>query len=49
MAEKWLNIVLDLNGILCVCEDAKLNGSSRKIVDAKQPHYAITPALVGPK
>ena len=49
MAEKWLNIVLDLNGILCVCEDAKSNGFSRNIAGAKQPHSATIPALVGPK
>ena len=49
MAEKWLNNILDLNGILCVCEDAKSNDFSRKIADAKQPHSATIPALVRPK
>ena len=49
MAEKWLNIILNLNEILCVCEDTKLNGFSRKITDAKQPHFVTIPALVEPK
>ena len=27
--EKWLNVMLDLNGILCVCEDWKSNQSTK--------------------
>ena len=29
MDEKWLNVVLDLNGILCVCEDWKSNRNTK--------------------
>ena len=50
MAEKWINVVLDLNGILCVCEDWKSKGlSHKKLRHFSQPHSATEPALVGPK
>jgi NLI interacting factor-like phosphatase len=49
VTNKWLNVVLDLNGILCVCEDAKFKGWSRPIGDAKQPQSATTPTVVGPE
>ena len=50
MAEKWINIVLDLNGIFYVCEDWKSNGlSHKKLRYFLQPHSATEPALVGSK
>lgn len=49
MADRWLNVVLDLNGLLCVCEDAKSKGWTKHMGDAQQPHSATIPALVGPK
>ena len=42
------NVVLDLNGILCVCEDWKSKGlSHKKLRDFSQPHSATEPTLVG--
>ena len=50
MAEKWINVVLDLNGILCVCKDWKSKElSHKKLRHFSQPHSATEPALVGPK
>lgn len=49
VAEKWLNVVLDLNGVLCVCEDAKYKWWAVNIGNADQPHSATVPAIVGPK
>ena len=50
MAEKWINVVLDLNGILCVCKDWKSKGlSHKKLRHFLQPHSVTEPALVGPK
>lgn len=41
--------MLDLNGLLCVTEEAKSKGWSKYVGDARQPHSAILPAVVGPK
>ena len=50
MAQKWINVVLDLNGTLCVCEDWKSKGlSHKKLRHFSEPHSAIESALVGPK
>ena len=49
VAEKWLNVVLNLNGVLCVHEDAKYKGWAVHVENADQPHSATIPAIVGPK
>lgn len=46
---KWINVVLDLNGILCVSEDWKSQGSRLQFNDQSQPHSATVGAVVGPK
>ena len=47
--DKWLNVVLDLNGILCVCEDWKFNRSTKQYNDSSAPHSATIGAIVGMK
>lgn len=47
--DKWLNVVVDLNGILCVCEDWKSNRNSKRYNDASAPHSATVGAVVGMK
>ena len=49
MDEKWLNVVLDLNGILCVCEDWKSNQSTKQSNNSSAPHSATIGAIVGMK
>ena len=44
--DKWLNVVLDLNGILCVCEDWKSNRNSEHYNDVSAPHSATVVAIV---
>jgi hypothetical protein len=34
---KWLNVVLDLNGILCVCQEKRLMPKSQAYVDGLIP------------
>jgi hypothetical protein len=46
---KWLNIVLDLNGILCVCLEERLLPRGQTYVVGKKPHSSTIPFLVGPK
>ena len=47
--DKWLNVVLDLNGILCVCEDWKSNQNSKHYNDVSAPHSTTIVAIVGMK
>ena len=47
--EKWLNVMLDLNGILCVCEDWKSNRSTKQYNNSSAPHLATIGAIVGMK
>jgi len=47
--DKWLNVVLDLNGILCTCEDWKSNRNSKKYNNSSAPHSATVAAIVGMK
>ena len=49
MVKKWLNVILDLNGILCVCEDRKSKGLIKQFNHALEPHSATIAAVVGPK
>jgi hypothetical protein len=46
---KWLNVVLDLNGILCVCQEKRLMPRGQAYVDGSRPHSNIVSYLVGPK
>jgi hypothetical protein len=46
---KWLNVVLDLNGILCVCLEERLLPKGQSYVVGKKPHSGTVPFLVGPK
>nr|PNR49410.1 hypothetical protein PHYPA_011306 [Physcomitrium patens] len=47
--DKWLNVVPDLNGILCVCEDWKSNRSTKQYSNSSAPHSATIGAIVGMK
>ena len=49
MAEKWINVTLDLNGVLCVAEEWKSKGSIKQFNHQSEPHSATIPAIVGPK
>ena len=49
MDEKWLNVVLDLNGILCVREDWKSNRSTKQYNNSSALHSATIGAIVGMK
>ncbi len=49
MTNKWINVVLDLNGILCLCEDWKSKGSIKQFNHRLEPHSAAMAAVVGPK
>ena len=49
MAGKWLNVVLDLNGILCVTEDWKSKWLGQVYNKKSEPHSATVAAIVGPK
>jgi hypothetical protein len=45
---KWLHLVMDLNGILCVCLERILSRGQTYVV-SKKPHSGTVPYLVGPK
>ena len=49
MNGRWLNIILDLNGILCVCKERRYLPKEQLYNDLSQPHSAVLPAVVGPK
>ncbi len=46
---RWLNVILDLNGILCVCLDRRHMAKDQVYNDISQPHSSVLPAVVGPK
>ena len=46
---KWLNVVLDLNGILCDCFEARLVPQGQAYVVGKKTHSGTILFLVGPK
>jgi hypothetical protein len=46
---KWQNIVLDLNGILCVCQEKRLMAHDQAYVDGSRSHSGTVPYFVGPK
>jgi hypothetical protein len=45
---KWLNVILDLNGILCVYLEERLPRGQTYVV-GKKPHSSTVPFLDGPK
>ena len=45
----WLNIVFDLNGILCACEEFRFRDSRLRFTNDMAPHSSTLPAHVGPK
>lgn len=47
--QPWLNIVFDLNGILCVCEEFRLRPIGQDFTASTLPHSSTVPAKVGPK
>ena len=47
--EKWMNVVLDLNGLLCVTEDWKSKGPGKVYNPLSEPNLATIGAKVGPK
>jgi len=49
VTKKWFNVVLDLNGFLYVCKDAKSKGWSRHVGDLKQPQSTTILVVVGLK
>ena len=49
MDKKWLNVVLDLNGILCDCKDWKSNRSTKQYNNSSASHSATISAIVGMK
>jgi hypothetical protein len=46
---KWLNVVLDLNGILCVCLKERLMPRKQAHVIGLKPYSGTILYLVGPK
>ena len=46
---RWLNVVLDLNGILCVCEERKYSPRGLTFLTESDPHSSTVPAAIGPK
>jgi hypothetical protein len=46
---KWLNVVLDLNGILCVYKKKRQIPKGHAYVDGSRPHSGIVSYLVGSK
>ena len=45
---RWLNVVLDLNGILCVCEEYRFLPKIQAWNPESNPHSSV-PAKIGPK
>ena len=46
---RWLNVVLDLNGILCVCEEYKYLPKIHSWNFESNPHSSSIPVKIGPK
>jgi hypothetical protein len=47
---KWLNIVLDINGILCHCMEKKATNRMPFVNSVQQRiHSSTVPTIVGPK
>ena len=46
---RWLNVILDLNGILCVSKERRHMPKDQVYNGISYPHSAVVPAAVGPK
>ena len=46
---RWLNVVLDLNGILCVCEEYRFLPKIQSWNPKSNSHSSSIPAKIGPK
>lgn len=46
---RWLNVVFDLNGILCACEEFRLRSIGLRFIPESAPHSSTILAHVGPK
>ena len=46
---RWLNVILDLNGILCVCLEQRHMAKDQVYNDISQPHSSVLPTVVSPK
>jgi hypothetical protein len=46
---KWLNVVMDLKGILCVCQERRLMQKGQAYVDSLGIHSSIDPSPIVPK
>ena len=46
---KWLNVILDLNGILCVCEEKRFLPRNQQYNTVRGRHSSTVPSIVGPK
>ena len=49
VVKPWLNLVFDLNGILCVCEEFRSRSRDQAFIACTLPHSSTVPAKVGPK
>jgi hypothetical protein len=48
-APRWLNIVFDLNGILCSCQEFRFRDPKLRFNNDRATHSSTVPAHVGPK
>ena len=46
---RWLNVILDVNGILCVSKEKRLMPKDQGYNLVSNAHSSVLPALVGPK
>ena len=49
LSEKWLNVVLDLNGVLCVCEDKRYHTKDQRFVKPEEVIPNLESFTVGVK
>ena len=46
---RWLNVVVDLNGILCICEEYRFLPKTKSWNPESNPHSSSIDAKIGPK
>lgn len=49
VTSRWLNVILDLNGILCVCKDRRVVPKDQVYNLVSNAHSSVLPAPIGPK
>ena len=49
VVSRWLNVVLDLNGILCVCAEYRFLPKIALWNLKSAPHSSLVPSKIGPK